>query len=171
MIEWDWATSASDASELGAFICTEPAPATLGENGDILELEAPWEFEAQAGLQNAACPSPVGERILIGRDGLGIAAACWWGETNPRMVRLYCIGVALRLRRRGLHVGDQLMTEVLDRIDADALESGVDMLLVDALVDRSNGDSQALLTRHGFTYMNNDGWYQRWFLRIDYSEG
>lgn len=165
---WSYATSPTDAEELAEFFCTEGTPVIDPDTGDILAIEDEWEYEVQTELQRAIIPPPGGQYVLIGRDdGPGIAAACWWGETpSPRYVRLYAVARAARLRGQG--VGGATLEEFKDRLKRNAATTPGDVIMVQARVDRSNANSQALLDEHGFVYANNDGWYQQWWLRLEY---
>lgn len=170
-MKWAYAEREEDARALRKFVCTDAAPATLSEEGDVLQIEDEWEYEVQVELQEAAVPPPLGDYVLLGRlDGTDgdLAAASWWGEIKgPAYVRLFCIGVAARYRRTGLYLGDAVMEESLRRIAANARDAGCTRVAVEARVDHSNELSQGLMLRHGFTYIQNDAWYQQWWLRID----
>lgn len=168
MIEWSFARSEEDAEDLRNFICTDPAPETFGPDGDIWELKDAWEWEAQAGIQDAPCPTPRGEYVLLGRDAHGLAAVCHWFEiAGPMRVKLLCAGVALRLRRSGQRVGDLLIEEVIQTVADNADRRRISTVTVYGLVHQRNGNSQALLHRHGFFYALDSGAYQEWWLRID----
>ena len=165
-MNWDYARTPRDAGDLAAFVCTEPIPILGTDADDVLGIENEYEYEVEIALQEAPIPPPTGDFILIGRDDEpGIAAACWWSETaGPRYVRLYAIARALRTRGRGY--GDAILDEFKSRLRDNAADMLGEVIMVQARVDRSNAESQALLERHEFNYANNDGWYQRWWLRL-----
>jgi hypothetical protein len=168
VIEWSLLNSHQDAEELAEFTCTEPAPDSFGPDDDVDDLEFAYEFEAQVGLQQITYPLPRGEFVLLGRDSAGLAAACWWTEqAGARYVHIESLGVALRLRRTGQYVGDQLLDEVIQELATNADQAGHDQVMIRARIDWANSASQDLFSRKRFTYKESDGYYQQWWLRID----
>ena len=78
------------------------------------------------------------------------------------------MAVALRLRRTGARLGDQLMERTLDEIAGAADVVGADTVMVWGLIHHENAASQALADRMGFFCISdNSAGLQEWWLRID----
>ncbi|GAB2762233.1 hypothetical protein GCM10027273_44870 [Nocardioides pakistanensis] len=123
----------------------------------------------QSGIRSLIPPMPTGDVLLVGRDSEGIAAVSWWYEHDgPGLVKMLAGAVALRCRGRGLRLGDELMEETLSSIAERAAAADLDHAVVWGLVHRSNAASQAMVDRHGFFYLRDDGEYQEWWHRIDF---
>jgi L-amino acid N-acyltransferase YncA len=111
---------------------------------------------------------PSGDTLLVGRDAGGIGAVSWWFQVHgPGVVKIQASAVALRLRKRGLGCGDELMSETLDGIASQADAAGEDHVMVTGSIHRQNRASQALADRHGFFYTQDSDDLQEWWLRIN----
>ncbi len=90
---------------------------------------------------------------MVGRDPEGIAAASVWLERDGgQLIELKAMAVALRLRNRGLHLGDEIMTETFDLITSMAVQRGHTQVELIGFVYERNDASLKLLQRHGFEY-------------------
>lgn len=167
MIRWSLATAA-DAAELADFVCAD-APARRSDGSLVYDAGLFAEIEAQTGIREGVqFPLPRGEFVVLGRDDDGIACVAWWIEIGgASRLKLLSVGVALRLRRRGLRVGDEMMTEVVARMIDRVAGRDITVIMVHALVHPSNNASAHMLARHGFFYVQESGDYQEWWLRLD----
>lgn len=112
---------------------------------------------------NPACRPP--EYLQLGWDDEGIGAAIFWEELDgPGQVELHVAAVALRYRRRGGGVADEMMTHTLDALTTRALELGVDLVEASTWIDEQNRASQNMCRRFGFRQVafKDDEGLQRW---------
>lgn len=129
----------------------------------------------QAKVRTMKPPYPPPEHLLLGWDDAGIGAAVFWEELDgPGQVEVYLGAVAMRYRRRGGGVADEMMTELFDAITERAFEVGVDMVEISTWIHEGNRASQSMARRFTFhqTSFKEDEQLQRWsvFLQIDGSE-
>lgn len=145
------------------------APARRADGSLVHDARLFAELEAQTGIREGIqFPLPRGEFVVLGRDEEGLACVAWWIEVGgPVRVKLLVAGVALRLRKRGLRVGDDIMSEVVARLIDRVVGRDIKVVMVFGLVHPSNTASADLLARHGFFYVQEDGDYQEWWLRLD----
>jgi hypothetical protein len=122
---------------------------------------------AQGGVRSLAPPAPRGQMMLLGEDSLGIAAAAWTKQIDgAHDVFVAVIAVALRLRHGSRYYGDELLTEVQDRLVSDAIAADKSELTISGHVDPKNEASKALLNRFHWQTFDHAGRYERWLTYI-----
>jgi len=156
-LDWNFVTR-QDRSDLQHFVCTRPdhrPPYRHGHGRGVHPFE--WEYEVQCGLRDPKQFKLPHDRLLIGRDSEGIAAACAWqvsvevGASGPYL-DVFVRAVAVEVRHRGLGgaCARAALLEMHSLLERDARASGLGLILVTAHVHIQNGPSQRLLASHGF---------------------
>lgn len=169
-LTWGTATE-EDIPDLKVFVCTSPPPPmAAGTPTKHRHLSGShWERVVQAGINGLTWPRPSDELLVIGRDEEGIVAVTLSAEIGgPWEVKILAAAVALRVRRKGLGVGDHLAEETIDRLMERADLANEDQLGLWGLIHQRNAASQALASRHGFDYVRDFGEeLQEWWQFID----
>jgi hypothetical protein len=164
-----------DRKELQDFLCSPPAKARRFGRGAPPQ-PVRWELEAQGGVRNLRPPAPADQLILIGEDKQRRIGAVGHvvNDHGPGLVFVRVLAVSLELRNQGpgpdgLTVGDELMTELVDRLANRADAAGEPYLVMWAKIDSRNEPCRAMCRRAGADSLNRDGNLEEWVLRVDFS--
>ena len=131
--------------------------------------EREWERLVQSRIRTATSAPPPPQFMLVGSDAEGIGAAVWYEELDGAgNIEVRVGAVALRHRRRGGGVADEMVAALFDALTEKALHDGVDIVLVQTWVDERNRPSQAMCRRAGMHQLSEDpdGTLQRWGANI-----
>lgn len=142
----------SDRAELCVFECTEPGVKRQGESGWYVDHPRLWELKVQSKIRTLAkhVRFPAPGYVLLGHDPDGLAAVAYYEEQDgPAEVEIHLAAIALRLRRKGGGCADEMVTGLLDRLTARAIEAGVAQVVITTKIDEHNGPSQGLCRRFG----------------------
>ncbi|WP_328296187.1 hypothetical protein OG218_26420 [Kineococcus sp. NBC_00420] len=150
-INWSWATD-SDNEEIHGFRCTNsaaPAPRWQVVVEDFLTL------------------TPVdADKLLVGRDSLGIAALVRWNAESLEFPLLRAYAVAWRRQGERPSVARQALSQMLVSIHADAQFAGLPAIFVEARIDVDNDRSRwaclnAGFVQHGLVESGVERWMYR----------
>lgn len=149
-LRWSYAER-SDLGELQCFQCAEPAPRPNANTRWRRVPPRPWESQAEKAIRRLGVSKHnrrQGERVLIGRDGSGIACVIAW-EWDGDMLYVNVVGVAMRARGAGHGYSAALVEAVFSEGTAEALERGHESVWVTASIHQSNSASEAFARRYG----------------------
>jgi RimJ/RimL family protein N-acetyltransferase len=150
-----WRTAdVTDRTALQTFACTEQATKRrIGLKKCVLEHPRMWEWDVQCKIRNLQPPYKLPVQMIVGEDAEGIGAVSVFEELDGAgLVELSFLALAYRLRFKGGGYADEMGEETWQRIEARALEQGVDGVMLVALVDEGNVASQKLCRRLGLIH-------------------
>lgn len=103
------------------------------------------------------------QTVWVGADRAGIGAVFRLEQLDgAASVLLAVAAIAMRHRRLGGGVADELVRTCLDEITAQGLESGEPEVVITARIDKRNHPSQKMARRNGFTHTGMLDEYQVW---------
>lgn len=159
-LNWSEATHA-DRAQLQTFVCAYPERYTLDRSTWQKTHPQPWQILIQSGLRGLKPPLWRPQRLLLGRDGQGIAGVALF-EEDAQLDTFYIRAIARAQRLRGTRVADEVMQRVLEEMRSDQRHVVDGIRDVYCEVHWKNTASRKLVRRHGFEMSGSQGDLETW---------
>lgn len=154
-----------DAVALQRFICTDPPKRNYDRHRGQWH-PAPWEIEVQSHLRGRHPPVPPDEKLVLGVDPVGIAAAVHFGfDQDGEHFIIFAVACAHRCRGRGY--GLRAVELALEVCRATKARYALDCAVF-TRIDPRNTPSRKMAEAAGFEYLNQyDDGYESWIRDLD----
>lgn len=155
-----------DARGFQEFCCTAPAKRSRRPPYGR-QHHAQWELQVQSYIRALKPRTSPNCHLWVGLDAEGVAGVFHYERVGGTEVFVKCAAIAVRHRRKGGGVADELLTTMLDEITARAIEAGERDVLVTGHIHPENRPSQYLARRTGFRQIACLDEYQVWAMTLD----